>query len=101
MLINRWLAPLTPTKEQIKMLLETEGLEPYEEDYEPSIKINEHRHPFGEVRVVAQGELLFNIAGNQFLLRAGDRVEIPANTKHSHVNNGQGTCICICAQRPL
>lgn len=99
MLITRWQAPLTPTKDQVAMLMQTEGLEPFEEDYAPQIKISEHRHPFAEVRVVVSGELLFNIAGNQFLLRAGDRVEIPANTKHWHVNNSQDLCVCICAHR--
>jgi quercetin dioxygenase-like cupin family protein len=99
MLITRWMAPITPNHGQIKSLLETEGLEPFEEQYQPHEKIAEHRHPFSEVRIVASGELLFNIAGNQFLLRAGDRVEIPANTKHWHVNNGNEPCVCICANR--
>lgn len=101
MLITRWLAPLVPSVEQMKMLLANEGLEPYEEDYAPQVKISEHRHPFCEVRVVVKGELLFSISGNQFLLREGDRVEIPANTKHWHVNNGTSPCVCVCAQKPF
>lgn len=101
MLITRWQAPMTPSKELVKMLFETEGLDPFEEVYEPQLKISEHRHPFGEVRTVIQGEMLFNIAGNQFLLRPGDRVEIPANTKHWHVTQGNEKCLCICAQKPF
>ena len=81
------------------MILEAEGLEPFDETYTPQMKVTEHRHPFGEVRMVIQGELLFNIAGNQFLLREGDRVEIPANTRHWHINNGQTDCLCVCAHR--
>ncbi len=101
MLIIRWQAPITPSREQIRALMESEGLEPFEEEFQPQVKITEHRHPFGEVRTVVAGELLFTIAGNQFLLRAGDRVEIPSNTKHWHVNNGSQPCVCICAQRPV
>lgn len=101
MLITRWQAPLTPTKTQIQMILEDEGLEPFEETYSPKQKVVEHRHPFCEVRVVAEGEMLFNISGTQFLLRPGDRVEIPANTKHSHIAQGDGVCLCICAQRAI
>ena len=101
MLIIRWQAPITPNKEQVKVLMEAEGLDPFEEEYLPQVKITEHRHPFGEVRTVVEGELLFTIAGNQFLLRAGDRVEVPSNTKHWHVNNGSKPCVCICAQRPV
>lgn len=99
MKITRWLAPINPSKEQIKMLLEVEGLETYEETFESKVKILEHRHPFSEIRVVIDGELLFNIAGNQFLMRPGDRVEIPANTRHSHTNNGNQSCHCLCSQR--
>lgn len=101
MIITRWQAPITPNKNQIQMILESEGLEPYEESYEPQLKVPEHRHPFCEVRVIVAGEMLFNISGNQFLLRPGDRVEIPANTKHSHTSQGGEACICICAQRAI
>lgn len=99
MIITRWQAPITPSPELIKLLFATEGLDAYEESYEPHTKIAEHKHPFCEIRTVVQGELLFNIAGNQFLLRAGDRVEIPSNTKHWHLAQGQEQCICICAQK--
>lgn len=101
MLITRWQAPLTPNKSQAHLILESEGLEPFEEAYEPQMKVHEHRHPFCEVRIIVEGELLFNISGNQFLLRPGDRVEIPANTKHSHTAQGTGQCVCICAQRAI
>ena len=101
MLITRWQAPQIPTKELIKLMLTSEGLEPVEEVYESQTKISEHRHPFNEVRMVLAGEMLFNIAGNQFMLRPGDRVEIPANTKHSHTSQGTETCVCIVAQRPF
>lgn len=101
MLIHRWQAQQLPTKSQITMLLQSEGLDTFEEQFQPNVKINEHRHPFGEVRIVISGELMFNIGGSQFLLRAGDRVEIPANTRHSHASQGDEPCVCICAQRIL
>ena len=101
MLITRWQAPLTPNKSQSFTILESEGLEPYEEIYDPQKKVSEHRHPFCEVRLIVEGELLFNISGNQFLLRPGDRVEIPANTKHSHTAQGATPCLCVCAQRAI
>jgi len=101
MIITRWQAPLVPTKQQVHMILESEGLESVEEIYEPQTKIPDHRHPFAEVRIVVEGEMLFNISGNQFVLRAGDRVEIPANTKHSHTAHGTISCVCVCAQRAI
>jgi quercetin dioxygenase-like cupin family protein len=99
MLIHRWQAEVLPAPIQFKMLLEREGLDPFVEEFPAGLKVNEHRHPFTEVRYVVAGELLFNVAGNQVLLRAGDRIEVPANTKHSHVNNSVELCICIVAQK--
>jgi quercetin dioxygenase-like cupin family protein len=99
MIITRWQAPMVPTQTQVNMILESEGLEPAEEIYEPSAKIKEHRHPFAEVRFIIEGEMIFNISGNQFVLRPGDRVEIPANTRHSHVAHGTARCVCVCASR--
>lgn len=101
MIITRWQAPIVPNKQQIHMILESEGLEPFDETYEPQMKVHDHRHPFAEVRVIIEGEMIFNISGNQFVLRPGDRLEIPANTKHSHTAQGTHNCICVCAQRAI
>ncbi len=90
MLIKRWQASVVPNQEQIKLMFFNEGLEIVEEKIEPETKFQEHRHPFCEVRVIIEGELLFNVGGTQLLLRAGDRIEIPANTKHWHMTQQQG-----------
>ena len=99
MIVQRWTAPLSPSKEQLSILLENEGLEPFSESLPPNEKIIDHRHPFTEVRIILSGELLFNVAGNQMLLRQGDRIEIPANTKHAHTTQGAEPCLCICAHK--
>ena len=101
MIITRWQAPVLPNKSQMKFLFENEGLEVVEEIFEPQKKISEHRHPYCEVRMIVEGEMLFNIAGNQFLLREGDRVEIPANTRHSYMAQGNNSCVSLCAFRAV
>lgn len=99
MLVTRWQAPRLPEKSQIFMMFEAEGLEPLEEILSAGKGIPDHRHPFDEVRMVASGQLLLDIAGNQMLLRAGDKVVIPANTRHSKRAEGPDDCICICANQ--
>jgi quercetin dioxygenase-like cupin family protein len=89
MLILRWQAPTPPNAEQVRSILESEGLEPNEERVLKEQKHVEKKHPFGEVRVVVSGELFLTVAGTQLLLRAGDRIEIPANTRHSYSTHGQ------------
>jgi quercetin dioxygenase-like cupin family protein len=79
------------------MILESEGLEPFDEVLEPGHRIPDHRHPFDEVRMVAQGELLLEILGTRMLLREGDKIIIPANTRHGKQASGEKPCLCICA----
>ena len=97
MIVRRWLAPIIPNKDQIKLFFEKEGLEFFEEDFEPGMHIPDHRHPFDEVRMIVKGQLLYNIAGNKLLLRQGDRIIIPSNTKHSKKVQGEEKCLSICA----
>lgn len=99
MLVFRWQAPIVPDKKQIRTMFEAEGLVPLEEVFPPETLIDWHRHPFDEIRTVAQGEVVFDIAGNKLLLRAGDKIVIPSNTKHSFKTQGDIECVCIVANK--
>lgn len=84
MIISRWQANVSPNLEQLKSILQAEGLDSKVETFLKNQKVIEKRHPFGEVRFVVEGELYLNVAGTQLLLRAGDRIEIPPHTRHSY-----------------
>lgn len=101
MIVTRWQASIVPSEEQIKMMFASEGLEPYEETYPAKANVKDHRHPFDEIRMVVSGSMMLNIAGNQLLLRAGDRIDIPSNTRHSKTAEGEEPCVCIVAKRPF
>jgi mannose-6-phosphate isomerase-like protein (cupin superfamily) len=98
MLVNRWQAPILPTRQQMALMLESEGLEVQEETV-PSTGAADLRHPFDEVRIVVSGQLRLDIAGNRMLLRAGDRILIPANTRHSKQADGEEPCLCLYAMK--
>lgn len=83
MLVSRWQAPIVPDKNQILKMYEMEGLEPQEETFENGVSIKDQRRPFDIVITVSSGEIKFDITGNQLLLRQGDRIMIPSNTKYS------------------
>ncbi len=91
MVVLRWESSNPPDVSQIKKMLISEGLEPKEEIFVVNERQIEKRHPFGEIRIVAAGELHLNISGTKLLLRAGDRIEIPANTKHSYYSQVENT----------
>ncbi len=101
MLVRRWQAPEVPSLEQIKMMLRAEGLTPTIESYDAGSKVSEHRHPFDEIRMVASGEIMLEVSGNRLLLRAGDRIDIPSNTRHSTQTQVGSACTCVCAERPF
>lgn len=99
MLIHRWQAPQTPSLTQMKMMFVSEGLEPFQEVLEPGVRIPDLRHPFDEVRMVAEGELILEILGTRMLLREGDKITIPANTRHTKLASGDKACLCVCANQ--
>lgn len=99
MLVYRWQAPLLPTKEQAKMIFLADELQPVEEILTATETYPDHRHPFDEIRMIIEGELAMNISGNQLLLRTGDRIMIPSNTRHSQRVLGDTPCLCFVANR--
>lgn len=99
MKISRWRADRKPSQTEIETLFKDEGLEYIVEDLAPGTRINDHRHPFDEVRVIIQGAMRFNVAGNEFILRAGDRLELPSNTRHWTLVEPGENCVSIYAHR--
>ncbi len=93
--ITRWQARYTPTKEIMANILKLEGLEPNTETLPGQTSIKDHRHPLTEILMIGEGEMLLNISGNQLLLRMGDRIEIPPNTRHSYANKREELCELI------
>ena len=101
MLVTRWQASVIPTEDQLKMILINEGLFPQKEEYPPQIEIETHRHAFDEVRIIISGEIFYNVSGNKLVLRAGDRIEIPSNTKHSMWIENNAPSASFYAKRPF
>lgn len=101
MLVTRWQASIMPSIDQVRTIFLTEGLQPEEEIYKPEISVQNHRHPFDEIRMIVSGELYYNVSGNKLLLRPGDRIEIPSNTKHSLWVEGSVECVSMTSKRPF
>ena len=99
MIIKRWLAPIKPSENQIKSFFERENLEYFKETFQAGDEVTDHRHPFDEVRMIVNGELFYNIAGTKLLLREGDKIVIPSNTRHSKKVKSSKECVSICAYR--
>lgn len=83
------------------MIFLAEDLSPREEVLTPEEIYPEHKHPFDEVRMILEGELSMNISGNQLLLRVGDKIIIPSNTRHSQKVLADQPCVTMVANRPF
>lgn len=83
------------------MIYRAEDLQPHEEILTKEETYPEHRHPLDEIRMILSGELSMNINGNQLLLRSGDKIVIPSNTKHSQKVLSQDPCVCLVANKPF
>ena len=69
----------------------------YEERTEPGRGPGPHRHPYGEVFILHEGEVEFDVAGEMIEARPGAVVVVPPETVHSFTNVGSEpihmTCI--------
>jgi quercetin dioxygenase-like cupin family protein len=99
MKIIRWRADRKPTREEVEKMFTDEGLEFVGEDLPESSEVKDHRHPFDEIRMIIAGALRYNVAGNEFILREGDRLELPSNTRHRTKVEPGSDCISIFAHR--
>ncbi len=93
MIISRWQGTQELTLEKIKKYYHISDDQDFKsEKLDSGTAIKDHYHNLLEIRIITDGQLLCNISGNQLLLRSGDRIEIPANTKHSYSNNYPDSC---------
>lgn len=99
MRIIRWRADRRPTQEEAEAMFKDEGMEFSIEEYPGNAEVKDHRHPFDEVRMVIKGALRYNVAGNEFILREGDRLELPSNTRHSTRAEPDIPCVTLFAFR--
>jgi quercetin dioxygenase-like cupin family protein len=99
MRITRWRADRKPTREEIENLFKDEGLEFVVEELPSGSEVKDHRHPFDEVRVVVSGAMRYNVAGNEFILREGDRLDLPSNTRHWTRVEADSGCLTVYAFR--
>ena len=62
---------------------------------------SEHTHPVDKKDAVLEGKFAITIEGEEFLLRAGDVIEIPSNTIHQAEVKGNIPVMSLDAAREL
>ena len=79
-----------------------EGLEPYAWSNSPFDIYSAHTHSYDKVIYVVQGSITFGLPefGKQITLKAGDRLDLPANTVHDAHVGAEGV-VCLEGHKSL
>lgn len=82
--VRRWRdADGQPQLGALRRRLEAEGLRTAWYSEVPGVVFPEHEHAFQESRWILSGFLLLEVAGEEYTLGPGDRIDLPARTPHS------------------
>lgn len=71
------------TREEIKKEFANEGLSPHSWSNSANYFYQAHSHDYDKVLYCVQGEVTFHLEDGDVLLRPGQRVDIPAGTRHA------------------
>jgi uncharacterized protein YjlB len=88
--------PMTPSVPNPEARLRAEGLRASSWGNGPHDRYGAHAHAYDKVIVVVAGSIRFGLpdAGDRLALELGDRLELPAGTRHDAVVGGDGvTCL--------
>lgn len=100
MKVTRWKKTQgKPSLDQIRGLVEEEGLRFYTWSDAPGKFYPEHAHNEDELRWIVQGSLTVGVDGKEVRLKAGDRIELPAGTSHWAQVSEDGPIVYLCATK--
>jgi len=83
--IERWSEERTPNPAELKQRLQTEGYSVFQCSVVTGSRYGPHAHEEDQSHWIISGELQLRVGHETYILRAGDRDFLPANTIHSAV----------------
>jgi hypothetical protein len=95
-LVTLWADSAPPTESTLMRLCADEGLSPYQWSNGPHDLYSAHKHSYDKVIYVVRGSITFGLPeeNRKILLKAGDRLDLPADTVHDAVVGPQGV-VCL------
>ncbi len=95
-----WSKEGTPSEDDLRRTMAAEGLQPHRWSNAPCDTYSAHSHTYHKVLYVVEGSITFRLpeTGQQLTLRAGDRLELPAHTRHDAVVGTEGV-VCLEAHK--
>jgi quercetin dioxygenase-like cupin family protein len=81
--VERWSEDSLPDPVELKSRLQNEGYSVFQWSDAPGTKYGSHAHPEDQSHWIVSGELELRVGHETYVLRAGDRDFLAANTIHS------------------
>jgi quercetin dioxygenase-like cupin family protein len=81
--VIRWEKNSAVTEEEAEARLHQEGYESFRWYDVPGASYPKHRHDCDECLWILKGEIHFTIADQTYVLKAGDRIYLPARAPHT------------------
>ena len=81
--VIRWNKPKKPTLEELQKMLNAEGLEHDLYSDSPGTKYGRHKHAFDDFIVIVSGKMRIVTDAQDWVMKPGDRLNLPPNTAHS------------------
>jgi quercetin dioxygenase-like cupin family protein len=79
----RWTKSKKPTLEELQKSLSEQGMEAELYSDPGGTKYGRHKHPFDDFIVIVSGKMKIITDSGEWILKPGDRLDIPANTIHA------------------
>ena len=98
--VTPWAGSAHPAQSTLSQLMTDEGLSPYSWSNGPHDTYSAHSHSYDKVIYVVQGSITFGLPEleQKLTLKAGDRLDLPANVVHDALVGPQGV-VCLEAHR--
>jgi quercetin dioxygenase-like cupin family protein len=98
--LTPWAGSAPPTQSSLWRLMTDEGLSPYTWSNGPHDSYSAHSHSYDKVIYVLQGSITFGLPelAQKLALKAGDRLDLPANIVHDAIVGPQGV-VCLEAHK--
>ena len=98
--VTPWAGSAPPTQSSLWRLMIDEGLSPYSWSNGPHNTYSAHSHSYDKVIYVLQGSITFGLPelSQMLALKAGDRLDLPANIVHDAIVGPQGV-VCLEAHK--
>jgi quercetin dioxygenase-like cupin family protein len=98
--VRRWKGSQNPDLTTLIRLLQTENLRPYRWQEGPNFRSPARTHNYDRVLYCVQGTIEINFPDlfERYVLRAGDRVDIPKGTRYAQAAGAEGV-ICLESRR--